>query len=370
MLIDEASMAENSPGVEADHFPTLTDADKWTPADFGDVLHAAEPSGQLNLLEWDVSEPPDPDDYEGNVIAFWAAYDRWLLTSELEEIIHPKNEPTITRTNTEREGAREVSVIAPATPGCNLRTEHDGASLHRHDEGVGSQKGDRILEITRHDSGDSGRDLSHKFAELAPIIPPQAAKNSPSVGVDLKIGMLVGRRSSRQHLGKILAIYKSRRGIWRAKIQPLNKSSFVYFDCAALIEQRLLYDYEMKPGGFLLSGSTFDKTRGERFEIYSRKVRPKPTNWTAGELSSLSTYKLKQIARDMEILSIPGTAGKRSLIRAILAEQAISQEKASASAQRERETGRAMQKSAPTTGKKKRAASLLGTQLSLFDVAV
>jgi hypothetical protein len=191
--------------------------------------------------------------------------------------------------------------------------------------------------------------------------------------LELEIGMLVGRRRDRQHLGKILAIYKSRRGIWRAKIQPLNKSNFAYFDCATLVEQRLLYDYEMGPGGFVRTGKTiFNKARWEHFEVFSRKVRsPKPTNWTAGELSSLSTFKLKQIARDLEIPSIPGTAGKRSLIRAILAEQVISQEKAAA--QREQETGRAIvqKRTTPTAGKKNRAAaSPLGNQLSLFDVAV
>jgi hypothetical protein len=240
---------------------------------------------------------------------------------------------------------------------------------------LAGQKGHRLLEKKGFDSGDTGQFVSHQPAKLAPQAPAQPTEKSPGGGCEseFKIGMLVGRRRDRQHLGKILAIYKSRRGIWRAKIQPLNKSNFAYFDCATLVEQRLLYDYEMGPGGFVRTGKTiFNKARWEHFEVFSRKVRsPKPTNWTAGELSSLSTFKLKQIARDLEIPSIPGTAGKRSLIRAILAEQVISQEKAAA--QRQQETGRVIvqKRTTPTAGKKNRAAaSPLGNQLSLFDVAV
>jgi hypothetical protein len=128
----------------------------------------------------------------------------------------------------------------------------------------------------------------------------------------------------------------------------------------------------MKPGGFIPSGEVFNKARCESFEVFSRKVRSaKPTNWTPGQLSELSTFKLKQIARDMDIPAIPGTAGKRSLMRAILAEQAILQEKGIY--QREQETSRAVaQKQSAPTNKQKRAAaaSPLGTQLSLFDVAV
>jgi hypothetical protein len=36
----------------------------WNPADFGQLHHKADEDGQLNLLEWVDTEPPDPDDYE------------------------------------------------------------------------------------------------------------------------------------------------------------------------------------------------------------------------------------------------------------------------------------------------------------------
>lgn len=398
---------------ESDRNPILTSSDAWNPAEFGEVLHAAEPSGQLNWLEWDVSEPPEPDDYEGDMFAFQAAYDRWLSTSELHEIIHTKNSPGVESDRNPiltgdssldssldgyKVGLEPITQNAttklefPRNESADLRfvdfhpaAQPDGNCSSTEIAGLANQEGDRVLEVQGNPEGCQGRVISRQPAQLSQsrdshTNPQSSHEQQPPdpgdghVSLELKIGMLVGRRRDRQHLGKILAIYKSRRGIWRAKIKPLNKSNFVYFDCAALIEQRLLYDYEMKPGGFVLTGEIFNKARCEHFEVLSRKVRsPKPTNWTAGELSSLSTFKLKQIARDMEIPSIPGTAGKRSLIRAILAEQTILQEKVAA--QRERETGRAIvqkQKSVRTAGKKKRAAASPpgAKQLSLFEVAV
>ena len=375
-----AQAANISLGSKSDLNPILTIADAWDTADFGEVQHKAEADGQLNLLEWDVNESPEPDDYKGDMFAFQAAYDRWLLTSDLHEIIHTKNSPGITQTPEPIAQNATTRLEIPRNESADVRYElshppqPDGNYSSAETVGQGDQEGDRVLEVAGNFQADRGRVIPHQPTQLSPhdshIKPP--GRGDGRVDLGLEIGMLVGRRRDRHHLGKIIEIYKSRRGIWRAKIQPLNKSNFVYFDCDGLVEQRLLYDYEMKPGGFLPSSSTFDKARGEKFEVYSRKVRsPKPTNWTAAELSSLSTFKLKQIARDIEIPSIPGTAGKRSLIRAILAEQAISQEKAAA--QRERETGRAIvaqqQKSAPAS-KKRAAASSLGNQLSLFEVAV
>lgn len=38
----------------------------------------SDESGQLSLLNFtEEEEPPDPDDFEGNMFAFWAAYDAW-----------------------------------------------------------------------------------------------------------------------------------------------------------------------------------------------------------------------------------------------------------------------------------------------------
>jgi hypothetical protein len=54
----------------------------WNPADFGKVQHKAEADGQLNLLEFDSNEPPEPDDYPGDLEAFKKAYLAWV---ELQE---------------------------------------------------------------------------------------------------------------------------------------------------------------------------------------------------------------------------------------------------------------------------------------------
>ncbi len=76
---------ENFPGVETDF---LKSSDAWNPADFGEVMHKADADGQLNLLEWDIDEPPDPDDFEcidafRDAIALWDA--QYFEPSEVME---------------------------------------------------------------------------------------------------------------------------------------------------------------------------------------------------------------------------------------------------------------------------------------------
>ncbi|MEG4328630.1 DNA N-6-adenine-methyltransferase [Microcoleus sp. herbarium5] len=62
-------------------------SDSWNPDDFGEVQHKAEEDGQLNLLEWEGNEPPDPDDYVGSIEKFEAAYKAWVAaqTDQAEE---------------------------------------------------------------------------------------------------------------------------------------------------------------------------------------------------------------------------------------------------------------------------------------------
>ena len=360
---------------------------------YGEPVYPAEwPAGWLPEPEksLDVEADPIPTAPGIKLAEFWAVMNAWNATCpDAEQFrdfdIPQQNNAEFNGTATEREGAGEISINAPTASGRNICSELDGASLARHDEGRGSQEGDRLLEVPRHNSGNSGRLVSHQPAQLTQshdsyIKPQSEEQRPPGRGegrgdyLELAIGMLVGRRRDRLHLGKILDIYRSKRGIWRAKIQPLNKPNCAYYDCAVLIEQRFLYGYEMEPAGFFRSGTIVDKTRSEVFEVYSRKKRrsAKLTNWTPGQLSELSIFKLKQIARDMDIPSIPGQAGKRSLIRAILAEEAISQERYAAKLDREaRQVIAPKQKFAPVAGKKKRAAaSPVAHQLSLFDAAV
>jgi hypothetical protein len=54
----------------------------WNPADFGEVQHKAGADGQLNLLEFDSNEPPEPDDYPGDLEAFKKAYLAWAKLQE------------------------------------------------------------------------------------------------------------------------------------------------------------------------------------------------------------------------------------------------------------------------------------------------
>jgi hypothetical protein len=59
--------------------------------DCGEVQHLAEEDGQLNLLEFDSNEPPEPDDYPGDLEAFKKAYLAW---AELQEAQQRKNTNT------------------------------------------------------------------------------------------------------------------------------------------------------------------------------------------------------------------------------------------------------------------------------------
>jgi hypothetical protein len=52
-------------------------SDRPDDADCGEVQHAVEADGQLNLLEWDSNEPPEPDNFPNDLEAFKAAYLNW-----------------------------------------------------------------------------------------------------------------------------------------------------------------------------------------------------------------------------------------------------------------------------------------------------
>jgi hypothetical protein len=57
-------------------------SDRPSDDDCGEVQHLAEEDGQLNLLQFDSNEPPEPDDYPGDLEAFKKAYLAWI---ELQE---------------------------------------------------------------------------------------------------------------------------------------------------------------------------------------------------------------------------------------------------------------------------------------------
>ena len=115
-----AQVVNNSPGVETQSPDRWAKPDRWNPADFGEVPHTADAGGQLNLLEWDVSEPPDPDDYD-LMTDFHDAYDRWLLEEQVREVFKKSdaNNASTTRTGTEQTGTNEIAIAAELPSGCD-----------------------------------------------------------------------------------------------------------------------------------------------------------------------------------------------------------------------------------------------------------
>jgi len=76
LLAALAVIQEDFSGVDR----ALESSDGWNPADFGEVAHKADADGQLNLFEWDIDEPPDPDDFE-SFNDFWVAWNCAILST-------------------------------------------------------------------------------------------------------------------------------------------------------------------------------------------------------------------------------------------------------------------------------------------------
>jgi len=90
----------------------------WNPADFGEVQHLAEEDGQLNLLEFDSNEPPDPDDYPGDLEAFKKAYLAWaeLQKGTAEEEYQHITPEEIWNQSNNGNGSTCVQESGPASP--------------------------------------------------------------------------------------------------------------------------------------------------------------------------------------------------------------------------------------------------------------
>lgn len=205
-----------------------------------------------------------------------------------------------------------------------------GVGRDRKNEGLAVQGSDRVLEVQGDGSGDCRGTLPRQQPKLAPRAfndeqrPPNRGDGKRKS--ELAIGMNVGRRQDWRPLGTVRDIY-TKNGRVRAKIGPHDKGThFVYFDCDKLIEQKLVFDGDPEPIGPWQKTDRTACKYGSICEVWVKKSTPKVTSWTVEQLSQLSISKLKKIARDMQIYSIPGTAWKRSLMRAILAEQAIAAE--------------------------------------------
>ncbi len=373
---------ENSPGVETQAPDRWAKPDRWNPADFGQVLHAADALGQLNLLEWDVSEPPDPDDYP-LLTDFHDAYDRWLLEEQVREVFEKSdaNNASTTRTGTEQAGANEIAIATELPSGCDDSAKLHGTSGHHQNEGLGSQKGDRLLEASGAGSGDTGRVLSHQSSELVPQAtfndeqPPNRGDErsritsaQPTPPHHLKPGTTVGHKSG-AHLGEIAKIYYSgKRRKWRAKVGAAN------YDLDNLVEQKVLsWDFPKPLGNWIETGTMM--LHSDACTIWTRKLPPtqKPLeNWTLAELTAKPIWQLKAIAkRCCQIIPGGHPRTKRAYIRAILAEQelrAIAREKDAPKPLVDRAARTQIKPAAKKQAAKKRGETVpepLGQQLSL-----
>jgi len=106
----------------------------WNPADFGKIQHKAEADGQLNLLEFDSNEPPEPDDYPGDLEAFKKAYLAWVELQEgtaEEEYQHITAEEIWNQSdNGNGSICAQESAQASPTPGLNVGEEAPTSSVN------------------------------------------------------------------------------------------------------------------------------------------------------------------------------------------------------------------------------------------------
>jgi DNA (cytosine-5)-methyltransferase 1 len=106
----------------------------WNPADFGKVQHKAEADGQLNLLEFDSNEPPEPDDYPGDLEAFKKAYLAWAELQEgtAEEYQHITPEEIWNQSDNGNGSIFvQASVLASPTPGLNVGDDRPISSANK-----------------------------------------------------------------------------------------------------------------------------------------------------------------------------------------------------------------------------------------------
>jgi hypothetical protein len=106
----------------------------WNPADFSKVQHKAEADGQLNLLEFDSNEPPEPDDYPGDLEAFKKAYLAWVELQEgtaEEEYQHTTAEEIWNQSDNGNGSicAQELAQGSP-TPGLNVGDDRPTSSAN------------------------------------------------------------------------------------------------------------------------------------------------------------------------------------------------------------------------------------------------
>jgi hypothetical protein len=155
----------------------------WNPADFGKVQHKAEADGQLNLLEFDSNEPPEPDDYPGDLEAFKKAYLAWAELQEgtAEEYQHITPEEIWNQSDNGNGSIFvQASVLASPTPGLNVGDDRPISSANKMniaDESLTSDSpADQSPQTLSEVIGDS---------TMQQISLPQALPASPSAMTEI-----------------------------------------------------------------------------------------------------------------------------------------------------------------------------------------
>jgi len=158
----------------------------WNPADFGKVQHKAEADGQLNLLEFDSNEPPEPDDYPGDLEAFKKAYLAWAELQEgtAEEEYQHITAEEIWNQSDNGNGlicAQELGLDSP-TPGLNVgddRLTYSVSETNIADESLTSDSpADQSPQTLSEVIGDS---------TMQQISLPQALPASPSAMTEIDL---------------------------------------------------------------------------------------------------------------------------------------------------------------------------------------
>ncbi len=159
-------------------------SDRPSDDDCGEVQHLAEEDGQLNLLEFDSNEPPEPDDYPGNLEGFKAAYSAWesnLADTAEEEYQHVDAEEIWNQSSNGNGSicAQELGLDSP-TPGLNVgddRLTYSVSKTNIADESLTSDSpADQSPQTLSEVIGDS---------TMQQISLPQALPASPSAMTEI-----------------------------------------------------------------------------------------------------------------------------------------------------------------------------------------
>jgi|GEM_PF-1928600 len=184
-------------------------SDRPSDNDCDEVQHLAEEGEQLNLLEFDSNEPPEPDDYPGDLEGFKAAYSAWEsnLTDTAEEEYQHVDAEEVWNQSSNGNGSICVQEWGPASPTQELscgsdRLIYSVSETNIADESLTSDSlADRSPQTLSEAIGDltmqqislpqalpaspsrsTASDLEHPTSEIAsPQLSEQSTQSDPSL---------------------------------------------------------------------------------------------------------------------------------------------------------------------------------------------